>query len=206
VVVAVNGAPVANWPEFVDIVQHSGGNALQVSVLRDSKPVVLTMKPEWLPDEEGKSTFRVGIGPKIPLSYKRTSFANGFASATAETWNATTRLLATVSKLVTGKLSVKQLSGVVNIADQAGHAVRDGSLAVVNLMAIISLNLGVLNLLPIPILDGGNILLLAIEGLLRRDMSMAFKVRFVQVGLVFLLLIFTVVMYNDVVRRLPIHS
>ena len=58
----------------------------------------------------------------------------------------------------------------------------------------------------IPILDGGNILLLAIEGLLRRDMSMAFKVRFVQAGLVFLLLIFTVVMYNDVMRRLPIHS
>lgn len=205
VVVSVNGAPIANWPEFVDIIQHSNGSALQVGVLRDSKPVTLTMKPEWLPNEEGEYAFRIGIGPKIALAYKRTSFTTAFSSATAETWSGTTRLLATVSKLVTGKLSVKQLSGVVNIADQAGHAVQDGSLAVVNLMAIISLNLGILNLLPIPILDGGNILLLGIEGLLRRDMSMAFKVRFVQAGLVFLLLIFTVVMYNDVMRRLPIH-
>lgn len=205
-VVSVNGAPVGNWPEFVEIVQHSGGNTLQVGVLRDSKPVTLTMKPEWLGDEEGKYAYRIGISPRLALAYKRTSFSAAFSSAVVETWSGTSRLLATVSKLVTGKLSVKQLQGVVSIADQAGHAVQDGSLALVSLMAMISLNLGILNLLPIPILDGGNILLLGIEGLLRRDMSMAFKVRFVQAGLVFLLLIFTVVMYNDVVRRLPIHS
>jgi regulator of sigma E protease len=205
-VVSVNGAAVANWPEFVDIVQHSNGGSLQVVVLRDSKPVTLNMRPEWIPDEEGKYAFRIGISPKISLAYKTTSFTTAFGSAMEETWSGTVRLLSTVSKLATGKLSVKQLQGVVSIADQAGHAVQDGSLALVNLMAIISLNLGILNLLPIPILDGGNILLLAIEGLLRRDMSMAFKVRFVQAGLVFLLLIFTVVMYNDVMRRLPIHS
>jgi regulator of sigma E protease len=73
-------------------------------------------------------------------------------------------------------------------------------------MVLISVNLGILNLLPIPILDGGHILLLGIEGILRRDMSLAFKERFVQVGLVFLLVVFAIVMYNDVVRLLPIHS
>jgi regulator of sigma E protease len=73
-------------------------------------------------------------------------------------------------------------------------------------MVLISVNLGVLNLLPIPILDGGNILLLAIEGLMRRDLSLTFKERFVQVGLVFLLVLFAYVMYNDVVRLLPSHS
>jgi regulator of sigma E protease len=67
-------------------------------------------------------------------------------------------------------------------------------------------NLGILNLLPIPILDGGNILLLAIEGGLRRDLSMAFKERFVQVGLVFLLVLFAIVMYNDLARLLGSHS
>jgi regulator of sigma E protease len=73
-------------------------------------------------------------------------------------------------------------------------------------MVLISVNLGILNLLPIPILDGGNILLLAIEGLMRRDLSMAFKERFVQVGFVFLLVLFAYVMYNDVMRMLPTHS
>jgi regulator of sigma E protease len=73
-------------------------------------------------------------------------------------------------------------------------------------MAFISVNLGILNLLPIPILDGGQILLLSIEGLMRRDLSMAVKERFVQVGFVFLLLLFAYVMYNDVVGLIPIHS
>jgi regulator of sigma E protease len=73
-------------------------------------------------------------------------------------------------------------------------------------MAIISLNLGILNLLPIPILDGGHILLLSIEGLMRRDLSMAFKERFVQVGLVFLFVLFSVVMYYDVSKMLPTHG
>jgi len=94
----------------------------------------------------------------------------------------------------------------VGISRAAGGAVRRGPLAVILLMVLISVNLGILNLLPIPILDGGNILLLAIEGVLRRDLSLAFKERFVQVGLVFLLVLFAFVMYNDVVRLLPIHT
>lgn len=205
-VVSVNGSKIENWQEFVDTVRHANGNPLQVAVLRNGKPLTLTIKPEWLADEDGKYLYRIGISPKMALAFKKVSFSMAFSSAIAETRYGTGRLLATVGKLVTGKLSVKQLQGVVSIADQAGQAVQDGKLSVVNLMAMISLNLGILNLLPIPILDGGNILLLGIEGLLRRDMSMAFKVRFVQAGLVFLLLIFTVVMYNDVIRQLPIHS
>ena len=111
-----------------------------------------------------------------------------------------------VAKLFSGRVSVKQLSGVVGISRAAGEAVRKGALAVLSLMVLISVNLGILNLLPIPILDGGNILLLAIEGVMRRDLSMAFKERFVQVGFVFLLAIMAYAVYNDVMRMLPIHS
>ena len=101
---------------------------------------------------------------------------------------------------------MKQLQSVVGISRAAGQAVHKGPSAVLSLMVLISVNLGILNLLPIPILDGGNILLLAIEGGLRRDLSMAFKERFVQVGLVFLLVLFAIVMYNDVARLFPGHS
>jgi regulator of sigma E protease len=72
-------------------------------------------------------------------------------------------------------------------------------------MALVSLNLAILNLLPIPILDGGHILMLGIEGLLRRDLSLKIKERFVTVGMVFLLLVFLIVMYNDVLRLFPSH-
>jgi regulator of sigma E protease len=111
-----------------------------------------------------------------------------------------------VARLFSGRVSVKQLQGVVGISRAAGEAVRKGPLAVLSLMVLISVNLGILNLLPIPILDGGNILLLAIEGVMRRDLSMAFKERFVQVGFVFLLAIMAYAVYNDVMRMLPTHS
>ena len=126
--------------------------------------------------------------------------------ASVETVDATGKLISIISKLFTGKLSVRQLQSFVGIAVQAGQAVQEGPVDTINLMAVLSLNLGILNLLPIPILDGGNILLLAMEGIRRRDFSMAFKERFVQVGLVFLLVLFAYVMYNDVMRLLPFHS
>jgi regulator of sigma E protease len=108
--------------------------------------------------------------------------------------------------LFSGKVSINQLQGPVGISHAAKQAVERGSLAVISLMVLISVNLGILNLLPIPILDGGNILLLTIEGILRRDLSLGFKERFVQVGLVFLFVLFAIVMYHDVLRRLAAHS
>ena len=205
-VVSANDVPIASWPIFVDMIQQSKGSPLKVDVKRKSELLTLNMRPEWLPDEDGKYAYRIGVLPKLELAYKRTSFFAAFVTAGYESWAGTKHLLAIVGKLVTGRLSVKQFQGVVGIADMAGQALQDGTFAFVNLMAMMSLNLGILNLLPIPILDGGNILLLAVEGSMRRDMSMSVKERFVQVGLVFLLVIFAIVMYNDVVRRLPIHS
>jgi len=101
---------------------------------------------------------------------------------------------------------VKNLSSVISIAEVANASANEGVAWFLSFLAVISLSLGILNLLPIPILDGGNILLLSMEGIRRRDFSMAFKERFIQVGLVFLLVLFAYVMYNDVRRLLPLHS
>jgi regulator of sigma E protease len=98
-----------------------------------------------------------------------------------------------------------QLSTVVGIARESGRAAKRGPTDLLWLMAVISLNLGLLNLLPIPILDGGHLLMLAIEGTLRRDLSIAVKERFVQVGLVFLLGIFAFVMYSDIFKLIQYH-
>ena len=92
----------------------------------------------------------------------------------------------------------------MGIARVSGGAAKRGPL-VLGFMAVISLNLGLLNLLPIPILDGGHVLLLAIEGILRRDLSLAVKERFVQVGLVFLLAIFAFVIYSDIFKVVQSH-
>jgi regulator of sigma E protease len=156
--------------------------------------------------QTGEEAYQIGVGVLDETAYRRVGFGEGLHDAYTMTADRVSETVGVVGKLVSGRVSVKQLQGAVGISRAAGEAVRRGPLAVISLMVLISVNLGILNLLPIPILDGGNILLLAIEGGMRRDLSMAFKERFVQVGLVFLLVLFAIVMYNDVLRLLPIHS
>jgi len=206
-IVSVNGKRVENWTLFVDSVKHSKGAALNTVVNRGGKLISVMLQPESGPGEEGKPTYRIGVlGPKPVYAYKQVSFVASVENASEATWLGTQQLLGIVGKLFSGRVSVNQLQGVVRIAGQAGQAVHEGPSEVVSMMAMISLNLGILNLLPIPILDGGNILLLTLESLRRRDFSLAFKERFVQVGLVFLLVLFVVVMYNDVASYLPFHT
>ena len=206
-VVSVNGKPIENWTVFVDSIKHSNGAAVNAVVNRGGKLVTVMLRPETGPGEDGKPIYRIGVlGPKPVFAYKKVTFVASVENAGEATWYGTEQLLGIVGKLFSGRVSVNQLQGVVRIAGQAGQAVHEGPSEVVNLMAMISLNLGILNLLPIPILDGGNILLLTLESLWRRDFSLAFKERFVQVGLVFLLVLFAVVMYNDVASYLPFHT
>src|SRR5262249_41614123 len=111
------------------------------------------------------------------------------------------RMLAGVlRKIATRRVSPKQISGVGGIAQASGEAYRLGRSYLISVVAVVSLQLGILNLLPMPVLDGGMILMLFIEGLIRRDLSLAVKERFIQVGMVFLILLAAFVMYNDLVR------
>ena len=206
VIFAVNGTQVHNWLQCVDLIKESAGNALKLDVRRNGKPVTLELRAVQQKDEEGKLGWKIGVGPEGDYLYRSMTVSSAFATASRETVDATQTLMGVLGKLFTGKLSVRQLQGFVGIAVRAGQAVQNGPVDTVNLMAVISLNLGILNLLPIPILDGGHILLLSIEGIRRRDLSLAFKERFIQVGFVFLLLLFAFVMYNDVRHLLPTHT
>jgi regulator of sigma E protease len=107
-----------------------------------------------------------------------------------------------IVKILTRRMSPRSLSGPISIAQMSGEAYRAGFPALLMLVSFISLQLGIFNLLPIPILDGGVILLLLIEGVMRRDLSLRVKERVVQVGLVLLLLLAVMVMYNDIVKTL----
>ncbi len=202
----VNGTPVRSWPEYVDLIKQSGGQVLNTAVQRGGNTVTVVIHPDKEKDEQGRPVWRIGVGPGGEWAFKHMSLVASVKEASEETVDATGKLLGILGRLFTGRLSIRQFQSFVGIAVLAGQAVQEGPVDVINLMAMISLNLGILNLLPIPILDGGSILLLTLEGIRRRDFSLAFKERFVQVGLVFLLVLFAFVMYNDVVRLLPIHT
>jgi len=199
-IVTVDGHPIQWWGQFTERVRGSGGKALSLDVERKGQPVHLVVTPQAGSNERGEAVYQIGVQVHEETAYRRVAFGEGVKFAAVKTYETIDDTIGVVGKLFSGRVSVRQLQSVVGISRAAGQAVHKGAQAVISLMVLISVNLGILNLLPIPILDGGNILLLAIEGGLRRDLSMAFKERFVQVGLVFLLVLFAIVMYNDVAR------
>jgi regulator of sigma E protease len=203
---AVDGQKIQWWGEFTERIRASGGKPVALDVERKGQPLHLVVTPQSATNERGETVYQIGVQVHDETAYKRVSFSEGAQYASLVTVEKIKETAGIVGKLFSGRVSLKQLQGPVGISRAAGQAAKKGPLAIISLMVLISVNLGILNLLPIPILDGGHILLLGIEGLLRRDMSLAFKERFVQVGLVFLLVVFAIVMYNDVVRLLPIHS
>ncbi|MEQ1473136.1 MAG: RIP metalloprotease RseP, partial [Candidatus Acidiferrum sp.] len=206
VIQAVDGQQIQYWGQFVERVRGSEGKTVKLDLLRKGEVVHTEVTPMAGATESGEKIYQVGVAVRDQTSYRRTGVGEGVRDAFTMTGQRISETLGVVAQLFSGRVSVKQLQGAVGISRAAGEAVRKGPLAVLSLMVLISVNLGILNLLPIPILDGGNILLLAIEGGMRRDLSMAFKERFVQVGFVFLLVLFAYVMYNDVMRMLPTHS
>jgi regulator of sigma E protease len=203
-VLAVNGEAIQWWGQFVTRMRATNGSPVALKIARQNEILQINVTPEKTVLPQGETIYLIGVGPRD--TYRPMPFTQSVVLASEKTSEMMEETVSVVARLVTGRVSVRQLQSVVGISRAAGQAVHKGPSAVLALMVLISVNLGILNLLPIPILDGGNILLLAIEGGLRRDLSMAFKERFVQVGLVFLLVLFAIVMYNDVVRLLPPHS
>ena len=205
-IVNINGRPVVSWLQLVDQVRNSEGHSVHFVVRRNGKEIPFDITPMHALDAEGQVAWQVGVGPKTNETYERQGFIESVRDAGIATYSGTRQIGQVLGGLFSGKVSVRDLTGVVGIARESGRAVRRGPLRLLELTAVISLNLGLLNLLPIPILDGGHVLLLAIEGSLRRDLSVTFKERFVQVGLVFLLGLFALVMYSDILRVIQVHQ
>jgi regulator of sigma E protease len=205
VIAAVDGQKILVWEQFVDRVRGSKGAPLQLELLRKGQTIRTNITPVLGPSADSSdNVYQIGVSQREDIAYRRVPLKDSVKEATLFTVDGIEKTVGVVGKLFSGRVSVTQLQSVVGISRAAGHAVHRGPLYVIQLMAFMSVNLGILNLLPIPILDGGNILLLAMEGIRRRDFSLGFKERFVQVGLVFLLVLFAIVMYNDVARLL--HS
>jgi regulator of sigma E protease len=205
VVVSVDGAAMLNSVQFTTLVKQSGGSPLHMVVERGGKEVNLTLNPSYGDPGDGVKRWSIGITVGAQNVYKSHPFPDAARRAVWFNYKMGRQILRVLAGLFEGKVSVKQLAGPVGIASQFGQAARRGMLDLLYLTAFISLNLGMVNLLPIPILDGGHVLMLAVEGVLRRDLSLVVKERFVQVGLVFLLGLIVFITYNDILKLLPRH-
>ena len=166
---AVNGNSVSDWSSFVEIVRLSAGRALSVNVLRDGSSLSLSVIPEQI-EEGGLRIGRVGVGPnvsglpdpslQVTVEY---SLAQAAANGIRRTGSGALLSLRMMGKMLVGELSWRNLSGPVTIADYAGRSARISLLAYLSFLAMISISLGVLNLLPIPLLDGGHLMYYSVE-------------------------------------------
>jgi regulator of sigma E protease len=200
-IVGVNGHKVYYFPSVAYTIQTGNGKPVTFDVIRAGKELQITVQPIY-GELMGEKRWRVGFGFRNGMVVRQLPW--GQALAASLDFNAR-NCLATfdvLGKILTRRMSARSLSGPIGIAQLSGEAYRAGLPELLFLVSFISLQLGIFNLLPIPVLDGGVILLLLVEGLIRRDLSLEVKERFVQVGIVFLLLLAVFVMYNDLVKTL----
>jgi len=199
-IISMDGHAIVTWPQLVEGVTSAGPHPIHFVVQRNGKDVDLTITPTQTMDPDGQMTWVIGAERQSPEFFERQGIITSAKDSVEQTWSLVRMMGDVLSGLFRGKVSVRELAGPVGIVQMSGQAAQAGFTTLLTWTAYISLNLGLLNLLPIPILDGGHVLMLAVEGSLRRDLSIAVKERFVQVGLVFLLCLVALAFYSDIHR------
>ncbi|MDR3676074.1 MAG: RIP metalloprotease RseP [Acidobacteriota bacterium] len=198
-IVGIDGQKVFYAPRIAFAIQNGNGKPVTFDVIRAGKEFQVTVQPTFS-ELMGEKRWRVGFGFHEEMVVRHLPW--GQALTASLDFNARNCLTTfdVLGKILTRRMSPRSLSGPIGIAQLSGEAYRAGITELLFLVSFISLQLGIFNLLPIPVLDGGVILLLVVEGLMRRDLSLEVKERFVQVGIVFLLLLAAFCMYNDLIK------
>lgn len=197
-ITALDGRPILCWQDLPSALQATNGRPVEITVSRGGATVQLNLTPV-LGDIRGRKQWRIGVGLR-EVVVRQLPWPKALASSVDENIKNCQLTFEAVGKILTRQMSARSLSGPIGIAQMSGEAYRSGISDLIRVSAAISLSLGIFNLLPVPILDGGVILLLLIESVIQRDLSLAVKERIVQVGLALLLLLTVFVMYNDLVK------
>lgn len=203
VLVAINGERIRNVFTIHDALAVSEGQPVDLIYRRDGEERLMTITPAL--SDEGGADKRWMIGIKLAPRVIYTSLGMGEAVRESVNQNikGATLIFRFLQSIIERRSSAKSLEGPIGIAQLSGQAAREGPYTFIGLMATVSLNLAIFNLLPIPILDGGVILLLLIEMFIRRDLSMQLKENIFKLGFVFLMMIVVFVLYNDITKLLP---
>jgi regulator of sigma E protease len=202
-ITAVNGTPVYATRAMIDMLQQTKDAPVKLTVEHKGQQRTVEVTPV-LKNDNGENRYRIGMISEPKVIDTHLPFKKALKASLQENKRYSFLVVELVRKLVRGAVSIKTMSSPIGIAQASGEAARQpGWTPLMTLMAIISLQLGIFNLFPIPILDGGMILMLLIEGLMRRDISMRIKERAYQVAFVFLMLFAAVVIYNDIMKTLP---
>ncbi len=199
VILKINGKEITSWRQVVETIGKSGGKEVELLILRGSERIKVKVKPHF---NEKVKRYTIGIVPKFEMVFVKYPLPQAFKKGIEEFKSQSSLFFTFLYKLVTGQASIKSLGGPILIAEVAGKAAQAGISNFIYFMGFISLQLGYFNLLPLPVLDGGLILMFLIEMIRRRPLSASFREKFQQVGLFLLALLMVIVFYNDIMRVL----
>jgi regulator of sigma E protease len=206
-ILSVDGLQLHSVDAMLAFLQQGNGRPIHVTALRDGKTLQLELQPIMADEPNGHRLYRIGFTPNLPpFKIQQLPLPAAVNQSVRFNLRYSGLILEVLHRMVTRRFAVQDLSGPIGIARETGLAVEQpGWQPIIGLMSIISLNLGIFNLLPIPILDGGVIVLLLIEEVMRRDLNQEFRERLYQAAFVVLLIFAAFVMFNDI-SKLQVFS
>lgn len=202
-ILAIDGNPIEQWYDMVEVIEPSAGKALTIDVAGPTgrRTIQVTPRAEAIPEGDSVRTVGwIGVGPRLDVRYRDYSFGEALKAGTDQTIASSTLIVRSLKGMVKGLISPRTLGGPVAIGQMAGQSLRLGVDTFLAFMALISVNLAVLNLLPIPVLDGGQFLFLLAEGITRRPLSLKLRERLTAVGLVLIVLLMVFAFSNDILK------
>ena len=200
-IVSINGQETPYWSLMGDIIEQNANTLITVTVLRDSQLLTLNMTPASRDGVDGKTSGIIGVSAGFEgYNTIHYGFFEALGKGSQETWRMMERITSFLGKLVTGKLSIKNLGGPVGIAQGAGQTAEAGMVAFLLYLAMISVNLGFVNLLPIPMLDGGHLMYYLAELVRGKPVSERIMELGMRVGIILLLTLMAVALFFDIDR------
>jgi regulator of sigma E protease len=198
-IISIGDRQIASWYELKDAIQDVGGRPVTVVVERDQERRSVKIVPEQVDDEK---SYLIGIAPNQETVYKRFSFVESIKAGADRSMQLIELTLVFIQKLFAGHVSTSNIGGPITVVQIAGQAAQTDLSSILSVLAFLSIQLGILNLLPIPILDGGHLFFYLFELVFRRPLSLRAREWAQQLGLILLIMLMVLAFYNDIVRML----
>lgn len=201
IITKINGEKIEYWTQGVKIISGSAGKKLDLEIDRSGTLIQIAVVPAAVKDPDtGEVQGKLGFLPGSPMTIVKMNAVEGLWDSIQENVRFAGLFFVSLDKLVRGKLSLSSMSGPIEIGRISIEVAQQGALPLIYLMGFIALNLGLFNLLPIPMFDGGAILILFLEGLRRKDFKIVTKERILQIGFFFIIALVVIVFYNDIMK------